>query len=71
MSDPHREVVIDYTNWRGERKTRRIRPLRIDFENNEWHPDSQWLLLAVDLDTASHRTFAIANIHSWHPCSST
>ena len=61
-------VEIDYTNWRGERLRRHIRPLRIIFENNEWHPETQWLLEAEDLDKAKAlRTFALANIHSWTP----
>ena len=49
----------------GERAVRRIRPLRLVFENNEWHPDTQWLLEAVDLDKGEERTFAMSNIHSW------
>jgi predicted DNA-binding transcriptional regulator YafY len=65
MADPRREVVIDYTNWRGERALRRIRPLRIDFENNEWRPETQWLLLATDVDKGEERTFALNNIHAW------
>jgi hypothetical protein len=65
MADPKQEVMIDYTNWRGERAMRRIRPLSVAFENNEYHPETQWLLEAVDLETMSERTFAMANIHSW------
>jgi predicted DNA-binding transcriptional regulator YafY len=64
VADP--EVVIDYTNWRGERSLRRIRPLAIAFENNEWHPETQWLLEAVDLEKGENRTFAMNNIHSWN-----
>lgn len=66
MSDPRREVTIDYTNWRGERSTRRVRPLDLVFENNEWHPETQWLLEAYDLERQAIRTFAVKNIHSWH-----
>ncbi len=40
MADPRKEVIIDYTNWRGERSVRRIFPLGISFENNEWHPET-------------------------------
>lgn len=65
MPDRRKEVMIEYTNWRGERALRRIRPYRIDFENNEWHPDTQWLLSAVDIDTGQERSFALKNIHSW------
>lgn len=65
MSDPRKDVVIDYTNWRGERALRRITPMRVSFENNEWHPDTQWMLYAVDVDKGEERAFAVVNIHSW------
>jgi predicted DNA-binding transcriptional regulator YafY len=65
MADPRQDVIIDYTNWRGERAVRRIRPVSISFENNEWHPETQWLLEAVDLVKNETRTFALKNIHSW------
>ena len=66
MGNPKQEVVIDYSNWRGERSLGRIKPTgRIDFENNEWHPNTQWLLEATDLEKNEIRTFAMRNIHSW------
>jgi predicted DNA-binding transcriptional regulator YafY len=60
-------VIIDYTNWRGERRERQIRPLAngLQFTKNQWHPDPQWLLQAVDVESAGVRTFAMKNIHSW------
>jgi predicted DNA-binding transcriptional regulator YafY len=62
-------VVIDYTNWRGERSIRRIQPVKVSFEENPWHRPAQWLLEAIDLDDKhlSHKTFALSNIHSWKP----
>jgi predicted DNA-binding transcriptional regulator YafY len=65
MSDPKQYVRIDYTNWRGERSLRHIHPLSIAFANDEWHPETQWLLEAVDLEKGAIRWFALANIHSW------
>lgn len=62
-----KEVEIDYTNWRGERSMRRIKPLGLLFENNEWHTETQWLLEALDVDKRVVRTFALAQIHSWKP----
>jgi predicted DNA-binding transcriptional regulator YafY len=67
MTNPVRIVTIDYTNWRGERAVRRVVPQMILFANNEWHPEAQWLLEAVDADTGEARTFALKNIHSWKP----
>ena len=59
------EVIIDYTNFRGERALRRIRPLSIRFEATEWHEDVQWLMRAVDVERGATRDFAIKDIHSW------
>lgn len=66
MSDPRKHVIIDYTNWRGERGLRRIVPLAMRFENNEWHTESQWLLEADDVEKGETRTFAVVNIHGWY-----
>lgn len=67
MGNPKQEVLIDYTNWRGERSARRIVPMSLSWENNEWHHETQWLLYALDVDKQEGRTFALANIHSWTP----
>jgi hypothetical protein len=68
MSDPCREVIIDYTNWRGKRGLRRIIPTGIvKFESNEWHTETQWLIEAVDLNDPDHKikSFSLNGIHSW------
>jgi len=65
MADPKQEVYIDYVNWRGIRGYRRIRPGRVVFENNEWHPETEWLLEAVDCEKGQERTFALAKIREW------
>jgi predicted DNA-binding transcriptional regulator YafY len=60
-------VVIDYTNWKGERRNRRIRPNGITFMATEYHPIAQWLIMAEDIDTRQHRMFALNDVHSWRP----
>jgi hypothetical protein len=62
-------VVIDYTNWRGERSVRRILPRELRFDKTEHHPEFQWLLDAIDLDKGVERTFAMKDIHAWAPSS--
>lgn len=62
---PKEQVWIDYTNHRGERAFRRIHPLRLSFENNEWHHDSQWLIEAMDMEKSAVRTFSLSTIHDW------
>jgi len=67
---PRKEhITIDYTNWRGERRVRRIHPVRIEFGSNEWHPEPQWLLHARDIEDVDlpMKTFALAGIHSFNP----
>lgn len=58
-------VLIDYTNWRGERRWRRIVPQSVQFENSEWHPETQWILHAVDIEEGAAREFAMKDIHAW------
>ena len=61
------EVLIDYTNWRGERGERRVLPLSIQWESSEWHPDPQWIVHAVDVEKGRTRGFAMKDIHAWKP----
>jgi hypothetical protein len=63
--DPRRIVWIDYTNWRGERGWREILPGRIEFENSEYHPDTQHVLYATDVAKHDERTFAMKDVHEW------
>lgn len=61
-------VVIDYTNWRGERCTREIIPLgNMQFTSNQWHDKPQWLFEAVSLPSGEVRWFALSGVHSWKP----
>ena len=65
MNDTETYVCIDYTNHRGERSVRWIRPLTLEFESNEYHPDKQWIIYADDVLKGKMRGFALMNIHSW------
>lgn len=64
---PSPTVKIDYTNWRGERRVRTVRPVAFYFGEVSWHPGRQWLMDAIDLERAEdgRRTFALSGIHSW------
>lgn len=64
----YRVVVIDYTNWRAERRTRRIIPTgKVEFTKTDYHPFPQWFLEAVDPEDNKTKMFAMADIHSWTP----
>jgi hypothetical protein len=61
-------VIIDYTNWRGQRALRTVAPVGVHWESDdEYHPEPQWLLWATDEDREGTplRKFAMAGIHSW------
>mgnify|MGYP000753318233 CR=1 FL=1 len=60
-------VEIDYTNWRGVRGLRRIRPIpeTLRFTSTEYHMAPQWIIDAMDLDKNELRNFAMADVHSW------
>ena len=62
-----KHVKIEYTDWRGERRERIIRPLHngISHTKNQFHPEPQWLLTAVDVEDGKVKTFAMSGIHSW------
>lgn len=70
MRFPEQEVMIDYTNYRGIRSMRRIQPLSLAYESNEYHPTKTWLLKAVDVDKGEVRTYALDEIRTWFPASS-
>jgi predicted DNA-binding transcriptional regulator YafY len=65
MSDRSRIVVIDYTNYRLERRERRILPVTLFYGSSPWHPGEQWFLRALDVEKKETRDFAMADIHGW------
>lgn len=57
-------LLIDYTNWKGERRKRVIVPRYLRFGTSPQHDQiPQWLLEAVDIEKGP-RTFALTCIHS-------
>lgn len=51
-----------YKNHRGEIGLRTATPLRIEFRASDWHPISQWILVAYDHDKFGERDFAMEDI---------
>lgn len=60
-------VEIDYTNWRGERRKRRIRPYHrhLRYGTTKYHPTPGWLIQARDEEDKRIKEFALSGIHSW------
>ena len=64
-----RTAKILYTNYKNETSEYSIYPLRIYFGSTEFHPESQWLMVAekyVDTELFPElRTFAMKDIKKW------
>jgi predicted DNA-binding transcriptional regulator YafY len=60
--DEKKVILIQYTNWRGETSLRKVIPEEIYFGSSEWHPESQWLMRAYDLDKEAYRDFALKDM---------
>jgi hypothetical protein len=58
-------VIVSYTNFRGETDNRLIKPLKIWFGTNDFHSQPQWLIDVIDLERNVERTFALNSIHKW------
>lgn len=61
------DLLIDYTNWKGHRRIRPVRPVCIMFGSNEYHTVPQWLMEAYDLEDGGVKTFALSGIHAYLP----
>jgi len=69
MSDAsylQRLVEVHYRNWRGEERTRTIHPLELKWGSTEWHPEDQWLILAVDPEDGKTKLFALKDCNFRH-----
>ena len=58
-------VEIDYTNHKGKRSIRLIRPMRLWFGSTAFHPIAGWHCESFDLQKMETRDFAMDNVHSW------
>lgn len=65
--DRKRCVLIDYTNYRGERRVREIKPIELEFTATKWHPVTQYLLRAKDMEDGVVKHFALVDIHATMP----
>jgi predicted DNA-binding transcriptional regulator YafY len=62
-----RAVVIDYTNWKGERRKREVIPSALYYGFTEFHQEWQWILRAFDVEKNTSRDFAMKDVHGWEP----
>jgi hypothetical protein len=66
--DP-KQVTIDYTTHKGERKKFEIIPVAGTdmFTNDSDRPVVQWMFKAVDVEDGVLKTFCRKDVHSWTP----
>ncbi|GAA0586508.1 hypothetical protein ACFQH5_20360 [Halomonas salifodinae] len=57
-------IEFEYTNWRGERATRRAIPISIAWASTDYHPEPQWLMTARDLEKNATRDFALRDMEN-------
>lgn len=57
-------VLIDATNYRGERSTRKVYPLGIRYGTSAWHPTPCWLVVVHDIAKKANREFDLMKVHS-------
>ena len=57
-----RVLTFQYTNWRGQTAVRRAKLISLTFGATEWHPEPQWLIMAVDMPTGAVRLFALKDV---------
>lgn len=62
-------VEIDYTNWKGERRWRRVVPRDVWFGISRWHHERQWFMRGWCLESGEQREFCMATIHGWREAS--
>lgn len=55
----------DYTNWKGERRERHIRPVSLRYGVSPYHPGPQWIVQAEDLEDGGRvKDFALSGFLS-------
>jgi predicted DNA-binding transcriptional regulator YafY len=63
----NRNILIDYTNYKGERRWRLVRPMNIWFGISVYHHQPQWFMHADDVEKSQVRDFALTCIHAVQP----
>ena len=60
-----RRVVIDYTDWKGDRQKIIVVPKILFFGSTSEHPELQWMMTGYDEQLQADRTYAMKGIHNW------
>lgn len=64
--DPKQPAVIDFVNWKGKQRKRRISPVGdLVFLATDYHPEDQWQIPAICHEDGKLKYFPLNNIKSW------
>jgi hypothetical protein len=66
VNETRQTIMVHYKNWKGTIRTREIRPVRVEWGASEWHPEQQWLLIAVDMEDGKQKMFALKDCDFRH-----
>lgn len=57
-------LSVDFTNWKGDRRRRRLIPVELWFGSTNWHPKPQYLMKCMDADDNNAvKDFPLALFH--------
>lgn len=56
-----KEIDLEYTNWKGDTRIRKVIPLRVWYGSTKFHGAPQWLLKVRDLEKDAERDFSMAD----------
>ena len=55
-------MSFDYINYKDEPSRRTVTPVSYRWGGSRWHPEPQWLMMALDHDKAEPREFAMKDM---------
>lgn len=64
LLEKNTKLRFDYTNWRGEKAVRTAQVQNFILGSNEWHPEPQILMEAIDLEKGATRFFAVKDMEN-------
>ena len=61
------KVTFGYQNWRGENAERSAQLLRMYYGKNDYHPQTQWIVVGLDLDKDQERHYSLKDMENVIP----
>lgn len=56
-------IIILYTNWKGNKRKRKVSPTgQVEYGATEWHKSPCWLFEVIDCDDGKLKKFSIKDV---------